>query len=127
MKRRGKKMIDILVLVMISVILGSFGQIYLKKGLSVSPLQASDLFSIRIFKSLFQRDVLVGVLLYAISTLVWFMVLSKAQLSYAYPLIGLGYALTALLAKLYFGEQVSLMRWLGIAIIICGAFLVTRS
>ena len=48
--------------------------------------------------------------------MVWLIVLSKAEVSYAYPLISLGYVFTAVLARLLFGEAVGLMRMAGIVI-----------
>jgi drug/metabolite transporter (DMT)-like permease len=47
--------------------------------------------------------------------------------SQAYPVLSLGYVLTALLAWPLLGEAVSLHRWLGIAVIIAGVWLVARN
>ena len=40
--------------------------------------------------------------------------LSKAEVSYAYPLISLGYVFTAILARVLFGEAVGVTRMAGI-------------
>jgi multidrug transporter EmrE-like cation transporter len=57
----------------------------------------------------------------------WWAVLSQLSLSLVYPSLAIGYALTALLAWLVLGEQVSPVRWLGIVTICLGVFLLSRS
>jgi drug/metabolite transporter (DMT)-like permease len=46
--------------------------------------------------------------------------LSWADLTYVLPASALGYILIALLAKYFLHEQVSLVRWIGIALIVIG-------
>lgn len=53
--------------------------------------------------------------------------LSKLDLSYVLPVTSLGYIVTALLGAALLGEEVSALRWLGIAAIAVGVYLVTRS
>ena len=50
--------------------------------------------------------------------------LSWADLSYVVPVTSFSYVLSALVAKLYLGEHVSLLRWAGIAVITLGVALV---
>jgi len=47
--------------------------------------------------------------------------------SYAYPLISLGYVFTAILAWVLIGEALTTTRMAGILIICLGVFLVARS
>lgn len=120
--------LDVIALVLISMTLGSFGQIYLKMGLrSTGSFELKDIITERLISLISNKNILFGIALYGIATLLWFVVLSKAELSYVYPLIGLSYAVTAILAKFYFNETISVVRWAGILIIILGAFLITRS
>jgi multidrug transporter EmrE-like cation transporter len=67
-----------------------------------------------------------GVALYGVSLLVWIMGLSRVPVSMAYPLLSLGYVINAVAAHYVFGEAVSATRWVGIAIIILGVWLVAR-
>jgi len=62
-----------------------------------------------------------------ISLVLWMKVLADTDLSYARPFAGLGYILTALLAWVSFGEQISSVRWVGIAFIFTGVFLVAKT
>lgn len=124
-----KKMatVNVILLVLTSVILGAFGQISMKKGLKDKPIQLNEIASLKLFYTIFEPYVFLGAVLYIAATLIWFVVLSNAELSYAYPLIGLGYIVTTLFAFLYLGEDVALVRWLGIILIVFGAVLVGRS
>lgn len=64
---------------------------------------------------------------YALSVVVWLVGLSRVPVSQAYPILSLGYVLTALLAWPLLGEAVSAQRFAGIFVIIAGVWLVTRS
>jgi multidrug transporter EmrE-like cation transporter len=64
---------------------------------------------------------------YALSVVVWIVGLSRLPVSQAYPVLSLGYIIAALLAWIVLGEVVSLTRWAGIAVIIAGVLLVSRS
>ncbi len=52
--------------------------------------------------------------------------LSWADLTYVLPATSIGYVLMALIAKFALHEQVSLVRWLGIALISAGVCFVTQ-
>ncbi len=71
--------------------------------------------------------VMLGMLCYGIGTAVWVVVLSKLELSYAYPFISLSYVLVALASYVVFKEKISKMRWLSIVIIMLGVSLVSLS
>jgi drug/metabolite transporter (DMT)-like permease len=64
---------------------------------------------------------------YGMGFLVWLVVLAKADVSYAYPMISLGYVFTALLAWLLLGEHVTATRFVGILITCLGVFIIARS
>lgn len=120
-------MINIFVLVSICVILGSFGQIYMKKGLKNRPIDIQNVLSTKIFYTITEPNVFLGFFFYLLGSVIWLTVLSKADVSFVYPLISLGYILTAILARIYFNENISFIRWFGILLVIGGVFLITRS
>ncbi|MFO1425813.1 MAG: EamA family transporter [Steroidobacteraceae bacterium] len=64
---------------------------------------------------------------YGLSLVVWIVGLSRVPVSQAYPLLSLGYVVTAVLAWALLGEALSAMRLVGIAVIIVGVVLVSRS
>ncbi|HLC39901.1 MAG TPA: EamA family transporter [archaeon] len=118
--------VDVLALILVSVALGAFGQMFMKLGLKEKPIDLTQLASLKLFDTLFQRYVFIGVVLYLIAVMLWFVVLSKAELSFAYPLISIAYIITAFMAYFVFGERISVFRWLGILLILGGVFLITR-
>lgn len=121
-------MLDVIVLILITVVMASFGQVFMKKGLIDSGgIELNEILSKKLFSTIFQPYVFTGIVLYLITTLLWFVVLSKAELSLVYPLIALGYVATAFLARTYFNESITTMRWLGIILIIVGAVVIMKS
>jgi multidrug transporter EmrE-like cation transporter len=68
-----------------------------------------------------------ALLAYGISVVVWIVGLSRVPVSQAYPILSLGYVVTAVLAWPLLGETVSGQRLMGIGVIIAGVWLVTRS
>ncbi len=119
----------VLSLIMLDVALNVTGQLSLKHGMSKLgnfALSISTLPPVFV-QAAFNPYVLLGLVCYGLGFLVWLVVLAKAEVSYAYPLISLGYVLTAILARLLIGEAVNLTRMTGILIICAGVFLVARS
>ena len=52
---------------------------------------------------------------------------TRVEVSYAYPLLSVGYIVTALAGWLLFDEAMDLTRWSGIGVICCGVWLITRT
>ena len=71
--------------------------------------------------------VLLGLGCYVVSVVVWLLVLSRVDVSYAYPMLSIGYIVAALAGKAFFGEPVDLVRWMGIVTICVGVYLITRT
>jgi uncharacterized membrane protein len=71
--------------------------------------------------------ILCAVLLTIVTALAWTLAVSKGELSRAYPFMALSYVLVALFSLLIFKEDVSLLRWTGVAVICLGVFLISRS
>jgi drug/metabolite transporter (DMT)-like permease len=61
-----------------------------------------------------------GALFYIGGTLGWFFILSRHSLSYVYPMVSIGYILTAVLGVLLFHETIPWTGWLGMGIVLCG-------
>ena len=119
------KKMDVLILILTCVIIGVFGQLFMKKGMnSIGNVNLKELFSQQIFSIVFQKYVFIGITLYIFTSILWLAVLSKAELSFAYPLIGIGYIFSSLLAWFFFDEKLTLIRLLGILFICGGVYLI---
>jgi len=68
-----------------------------------------------------------GLCCYVVSVGVWMLVLSRVEVSYAYPLLSVGYIVTACAGWLFFQENLSMTRLMGIVVICFGVWLITRS
>src|SRR5690606_16371631 len=75
---------------------------------------------------LLDRYVFIGFLLYGLGAVIWLSVLSKWDVSKAYPLVGLGFVFTIFVGHLL-GEQISPLRVVGVILICAGVFLVGKS
>jgi multidrug transporter EmrE-like cation transporter len=74
-----------------------------------------------------EPHILGGLGCYVVSVAVWIMALSRVEVSIAYPMLSLGYVVSAAAAWALFGESVNALRLTGIAVIIVGVVLVARS
>lgn len=73
------------------------------------------------------RFVVVGIILYLLSMFFWINVLSKIDLSVAYPFVSIGVVLTVVLAAITLHESIPLLRWIGIFITLSGVYLIVSS
>ena len=78
-------------------------------------------------KLAFQPFIMGGMACYAISLDVWIMALSRVPVSIAYPMLSIGYVINAFVAWQWLGEALTAQKLLGIAVIVIGVILVTRS
>ncbi|HEX2668921.1 MAG TPA: SMR family transporter [Gammaproteobacteria bacterium] len=116
-------------LVLTGVLLNAAAQLLLKAGvkdLGVIQLTPATIWSAGL-KLALEPHILTGLFCYAVSVVVWILALSRVQVSIAYPMLSLGYVVTAFIAWAFMGEAVNAMRLTGIGVIIVGVFLVARS
>ena len=109
-------------LILSSVTLNAVAQLLVKKGMTI--IGKIDM-SISSISSLIPQLIINGYIIgglgsYLVSLFVWFIVLSRVQVSYAYPFISIGYIITAVAAYLFLGETLSLHKIVGIMIISIG-------
>lgn len=117
----------VIIMMLINTFLNVSGQLFLKSGMNIikkmGDLPALDFF----IKSFLSPFILIGLLFYFISLLLWLIVLSKAELSFAYPLISLSYVFVMFFSFFFLHESVGILRILGVFLIISGVVFVSRS
>ncbi len=118
----------VIALLLVGIGLSVTGELLLKHGMNrFGPLDLSlPTLLPTLFRVFTQPTVFLGFVLIFSASIFWLAVISRVNLSYAYPLLALGYVVTALLSRLLFGEAISPTRWAGIAVICFGVFLVSR-
>jgi len=71
--------------------------------------------------------VLAGLGLYVVSVVAWLVVLSRTEVSVAYPMLSIGYIFVLVASHLWFGEAFTLLRLSGCVVIMIGVYLVSKS
>jgi multidrug transporter EmrE-like cation transporter len=116
---------QVLGLILISVFLNAVGQLVFKAAMnSLGPLEISlD----HMLKMATNPLLLLGLVIYAGSTFLWLISLSKADLSFAYPFLSLTYFVVLLGGAVLFAEQITLTRVVGFVVVVVGLLIVARS
>ncbi len=117
-----------LVLILVSVCISALAQISFKLGLTAAQVAAGrpDL-PLSLARAVLSPQVILGLGLYGVGTLFWLSALSRVEVSQAYPFVGLGFVLTAVLGWLIFGDDLGTLRLLGIAVVIAGIVIISIS
>lgn len=115
-------------LILLGVLLNAGAQLLLKAGmLQIGHFEFSLANALPIgCKILFNIPILIGLSFYVFSVGVWLLVLSRVPVSYAYPMLSIGYIVNAIAAYFLFGEALGVLRITGIFVIIVGVYLVAQ-
>lgn len=116
-------------LILLGVLLNASAQIMLKAGMNSIghfDFSMSNIWPIGL-KVIGNLPIISGLTMYVASVLVWLLVLSRVQVSFAYPMLSIGYIVNAIAAYYLFGEPLTSIRMLGIFVIIAGVYLVAQS
>ena len=112
------------------VLLNAAAQLFLKAGTNAIggaiPLTAENWFATGI-KVITQLPILAGLVCYGISLVVWIIGLSRTDVTIAYPMLSLGYVVSALGAWMFLGEVISAQRLVAIGVIMVGVALLART
>ena len=115
--------------ILVCVALGVGGQLLLKKGMSVDRDAVDRMSEVvpRLMKAAMSPVVIAGFVLYGLSAALWLIILTRAELSWAYPLLSMGYVLVVVLSRFLFHEAVSVTRLMGTLVIVFGVWLISRT
>lgn len=111
--------------VFVSIGFNVLGQVLLKTGVNKIGVLSANFASI--LKAFTTPLVLGGLFAYFIGSIFWILALSHKDLSYAYPMLSLGYLIIVLISWFILDEQISLIRIAGVIFISIGLFLVFKS
>jgi drug/metabolite transporter (DMT)-like permease len=99
-------------LVLLASFIGSFGAVFLKSGAARLRLSVRALLS--------NWHLMLGVGLFLLSSVAYLQGIKGGELSVLYPMVSLGYIWTLFWSKLFFGEPLTRMKFLGLFLIIAG-------
>lgn len=118
-----------LCVILVTVFMSACAQLLLKSGMNrveaSGGLWADGAMSL--LAALLSPFVLGGLLIYGVSVLAWLWVLSKVDLSVAYPFVGMSFIFTFVFGVFLLGESVNLYKVIGTLMIILGCFFVVKS
>lgn len=114
-------------LLVVSISLAIMGQLLMKQGMMIFGKFPVKQLLVQLIPMLLQPYVFLGIVCFAISSVFWLVVLSRIDLSFAYPMVSVAYVVVALFSYFFFKENVNLIRWIGILTICLGVFLISRS
>jgi len=121
-------MTKLLIILLIGLLFEAVGVVYLNKGLKqvgeVQKISVPEVLRV-IGKGATNGNILLGVLFEAIFFGTLLVLMSQGTVSFIWPLTSLGFVLTTIAAKFILHEEVSLLRWGGVLLIMLGAGLIT--
>src|SRR6266498_2144478 len=123
-------MTKVSIVLLIALVLEAVGIVFLSRGLKqigeVEKLTATEVARV-MRRGAVNPSVLLGVALETIFFGALLYLLSQRDVSLIWPLTALGFVLTAIAAKFILHEDIHWTRWMGVALIVIGAALVSYS
>lgn len=119
-----------LILILLSVALGTGAQTLLKYAMTSSTVQAALLkpdLGARLLGVFFNPFVILGLALYAAGAVVWLFVLAKTPLSTAFPFTALAIVISILAGATIFHEQIDIFKIVAIILIATGILVLSVS
>ncbi len=116
-------------LMLIAVVIAVMGELLLKTAMNAFGVMHLEPRTIpRTVWSLATNPlILTAMAAYAVSVFLWLAVLSRLELSYAYPWWALGFVLVTLASQVLLHEAVPPLRYLGVAVICLGLVILARA
>jgi uncharacterized membrane protein len=102
-----------IVVIIGACIIGSLGAMFLKKAtLKISFFNIKSI--------IFNKELMIGVLFYAVGTVVFIPALKYGELSVLYPFVATTYIWVSLFSIKFLNEKMNRFKWLGIICILIG-------
>lgn len=122
-------MINPFILLFSAVFMGACSQMMLKAGVDkLQPIVLKPENALPLLMQVTTSGFIIGGIMgYAISMMLWLVVLSKLDLGVAYPMVSTGYLITAIGGYYFFNEALTPLRIIGILVIMLGVYLVSRT
>ena len=116
-----------IILILLSVLLNCAAQLLIRKGMLIEGEVGMQNMLSHIGSMITNVWLWGAMLCYALSIFLWMSVLSKVEVSYAYPFLSVGYVVSAIAGYALFNENLSPVRIAGIIVICIGVILISRS
>jgi multidrug transporter EmrE-like cation transporter len=121
-------MISNFIFIISSVLLNAFAQILLKAGMKqFGNIDLKNNIMNTCISIAFNPYIISGFIAYGVSILLWLWVLSKVDVSLAYPFQALGYIVVTILAWIIFQENINYIRIIALIFITIGLIILAFS
>ena len=123
-------MLKLILILLVGLVFESTGVVLLKKGIThigeMNGVTAAEVF--RVLKAgMVNPQILLGVFFEFLFFLCLLLLMSKSDISFLWPLTGLSFVFATFAAMIFLGETVSLVRWIGVILIVIGAAFISYS
>lgn len=113
--------------ILLTVLFTVAGQVLVKHGmLQVGEASGASTLPRLIWRALTNVSVVVGLALAVLAAVSWLVAISRSELSFAYPFMGLGIVLVLALSGVIFHEDIPLTRWVGVLVVCAGLWIGSR-
>ncbi|HUA64651.1 MAG TPA: EamA family transporter [Alphaproteobacteria bacterium] len=123
-------MVKLILILLVGLVFESAGVVLLKKGImQVGAVQAVTTAEVvRVVKAgASNPQILLGVFFEALFFLCLVILMAKSDISFLWPLTALSFVFATFAAIIFLGESVSLVRWIGVVLIVIGAAFISYS
>jgi drug/metabolite transporter (DMT)-like permease len=108
----------------LSIALGAGAQVFLRRGVA----QRNMTISARSYLTLLGSGwIWAWGVSFVFATALWMLAISTMQVSYAFPMLSMGYVVVAVLSRIFLKERIPPSRWLAIAVITLGVALIFKA
>ena len=109
------------ILIIFNIFLISTAQLLLKQGSNnLTNTTSSNSLVINLLSKALDPFIIFGAIAYFFSFVLWIYILSKNNVSFAYPLMSLSYAAVMILSVYFLKEDVNIYQWIGVSLIVFG-------
>jgi drug/metabolite transporter (DMT)-like permease len=121
-------MVRLLIILLVALVFEAIGVVLLSRGLKeIGQLQQTSVSGVMqlMGRGAINTHILLGVFFEALFFVGLLILMSKADVSFVWPMTSLSFVVTTLAAKTYLHEYVSPLRWCGVCLIMMGAAIIT--
>ncbi len=118
-----------LIFIVGTILFTVIGQLSFKRGMTGIGAAPKEMVQVPIFivQTLLRPFNTLGIVCALLAMVSWMGALSRCELSFAYPFMGLPIVLVMALTPVLFGERVVLQQWVGVVTVCVGLWIATRS
>lgn len=118
---------SLIAMILVSVVLNAAAQILLRYGARAGLQPVDGWMPTAVLEVMLRPGIIGGLGCYAISVALWIYVLSRAEVSFAYPFLGLGFLVVSIAAWQLLGEPLTAYRLAGTLLVSAGVLVLATS